>query len=269
MLYILTAVHNRFDITKKFVQNLQKQTYKDFKLVLVDDGSTDGTDKMVKEILPDSIILYGDGNLWWGGALHKGYKWLKKNAKKDDIVYICNDDISIDENFLMTGVNLVKNQSKFVVTACGYSINSGTLIDGAAQIDYKTGYYKILKPGESGNCASTRSLFVPWKIFEKVGGFHPVLLPHYASDSEFAMRIYRKGFEIKSFESVSYKFDEGTTGIKDKSKLTLKKIFSKRSMFNPVYKISFILLATPPKYIPAHLKNQFKRYKEQLLGKRG
>ena len=80
MLYVLTAVHNRYAITEKFVKQLANQTFKDIKLVLVDDGCTDGTPQMVMSVLPDSVILEGDGNLWWGGALHKAYKWIMKNG---------------------------------------------------------------------------------------------------------------------------------------------------------------------------------------------
>ena len=43
MIYVVTAVHDRYRITEKFVENLLKQSYKDIHLLLVDDGSTDGT----------------------------------------------------------------------------------------------------------------------------------------------------------------------------------------------------------------------------------
>ena len=50
MIHVVTSVHNRYAITEKFVKCLQAQTCKDIHLLLVDDGSTDGTDKMVKEM---------------------------------------------------------------------------------------------------------------------------------------------------------------------------------------------------------------------------
>ena len=46
--YIVTAVHDRYDITKRFISGLKKQTYKDFKFILVNDGCTDQTVPMVK-----------------------------------------------------------------------------------------------------------------------------------------------------------------------------------------------------------------------------
>ena len=99
MIYVITAVHNRYKITEKFIDVLLKQSYKDITLILVDDGSTDGTDKMALSKMPNTQIIYGNGNLWWGGALHKAYLWVKKNLnnKRDDYVMFANDDTEFDE----------------------------------------------------------------------------------------------------------------------------------------------------------------------------
>ena len=47
-LYILLPVHNRCDITREFIDCLKAQTFQDYHLVLIDDGSTDGTEQMVR-----------------------------------------------------------------------------------------------------------------------------------------------------------------------------------------------------------------------------
>ena len=52
MMYVVTAVHNRYNITKRFIEQLLEQTYKEFVLVLIDDGSTDNTAEMVKALMP-------------------------------------------------------------------------------------------------------------------------------------------------------------------------------------------------------------------------
>ena len=43
----------------------------------------------------------------------------------------------------------------------------------------------------------------------------------------------------------------------------VQKLFSKRSGCNPLYRISFIILSTPPRYLPAHIWHQVRRYLEK------
>ncbi|MEO8935379.1 MAG: glycosyltransferase, partial [Burkholderiaceae bacterium] len=69
-IYILLPVHSRRALTERFIRCLQAQTYTDFHVVLIDDGSTDGTAEMVAALLPGRLtILTGTGDWWWGGSL--------------------------------------------------------------------------------------------------------------------------------------------------------------------------------------------------------
>jgi GT2 family glycosyltransferase len=186
MIYIILPVHNRKNITELFIKSLVLQTYKDFKLVLVDDGSTDGTDEMVLSHLPESIILKGDGNLWWGGGLHKGYEWVKENAT-DGSVLLINDDTIIAEDFLQVGANLLNNSEKTLYLAQAYDKNNKH-VDSGVCVDWDKLTFNQAKNKEEINCLSTRGLFLTVEDFLDIGGFHPVILPHYLSDYEFTIR---------------------------------------------------------------------------------
>ena len=57
MIYVVTAVHNRVDITTRFVKSLKEQTYQgEIHFLMVDDGSTDGTDKIIKKLYHNSVV---------------------------------------------------------------------------------------------------------------------------------------------------------------------------------------------------------------------
>lgn len=260
MMHVITAVHNRRRITEKFIESLLDQTYREIHLLLIDDGSDDGTDQMVRERLPGSTILYGDGNLWWGGALHKAYQWLMAHAAPGDLVLISNDDTTFDAGYLQRGADLLQEYPRTLVAGSGYGIRSGKQLDGIFQHDFTDGSGRLLPPDREGNCASTRSLFLTVELWKEIGGLHPVLLPHYFSDFEFTIRAAKKGIGIRSFQNLTYTFDEGATGDNQYDKLTLKKLFGKRSGLNPIYRLNFILLTTPADKLPGHLWKQLKRY---------
>lgn len=260
MIHVVTAVHDRLEITKKFVDSLEKQSYEDIHLILVDDGSTDGTDQMVRKRLPASTILYGDGTLWWGGALHMAWKWICEHGQDAEYVLITNDDTEYDSGYIARGMALVDENPDTLIAGCGYGKKSRELMDGAFCHSFVDGTGHLLKPDQEGNCASTRSLFLTVKIWKKIGGMHPKLLPHYFSDFEFTIRAYRKGMKIRNPGTLRYFFDEGATGDNQYESLTASKMFGKRSGCNPVYRISFIVLSTPLPYLPRHLFHQLVRY---------
>lgn len=263
MIYVVTAVHNRKNITRSFVEKLKKQTTeKNIHFVMVDDGSTDGTADMVKKEYPNSTVIYGDGNLYWGGALHKAYQYLlKKTIGDKDIVLLVNDDSKLEPEYMDKLSNILEKHPNDLVTGCAYGSATGYYMDGPVEFDLYTSEVKLLPAGCSGNCASTRALGMYGKVFKELGGFHPILLPHYASDYEYTIRAHKKGHNIISDEGLSYTFSEETTGDNSHKNLSLKKIFSKRSKLNPFYKLSFFCMIVPVYRIPCMIVYQVKNFK--------
>lgn len=243
-------VHNRREITKRFIRCLNEQTYPNYHLVLIDDGSTDGTADMVREEITSLTVITGDGKWWWGGSLHQGYLWLKRNAASlDDIVLIINDDIEFDPDYLEKAVSALRNRPKtFLLSEC-FSRSTGQWIEAGIHVDWKQFAFEHASPDRPVNCMSTRGLFFRVNDFFMVGGFHPVLLPHYLSDYEFTYRAGRIGMILATDPSLRVRLDVSTTGynrIEDPSLLAgLKKVFSKRSAINPLTLSMFVVLACP------------------------
>ncbi len=262
MIYVVTAVHNRKTITQQFVEALLAQTSPEkIHLLIVDDGSTDGTDLMVKSKYPNSTILYGKGNLFWGGAMQLAYRYLVSiNVKNDDVVFYINDDSKLEPDYITNMVKNLKRHPDDLVTGCGYGVDTGKYLDGPIHFNLNNGAVHLLPPESVGNCASTRALGMMGKVFKDIGGFHPILLPHYGSDYEYTIRAYKKGHKIITDNSLKYTFTEYTTGNNSRDNLSLKKIFSKRSKLNPIYKFNFIILIAPFYRLPGYIKYQLDHF---------
>lgn len=263
MIYIILPVHNRRETTEKFIKSLVLQRFKDFKLILVDDGSTDGTVDMVISYLPESVILKGDGNLWWGGGLQKGYEWIIAHTNDEDICLLINDDTVFDNDFLSVGNEFIENNNKTLVLAQCFSQKTKKLLDAGVYADLKKLSFRSAESKEEINCLSTRGLFLKVRDFKEIGGFYPKALPHYLSDYEFTIRAHKKGFTLTTEERLKLFVDEETTGLHKIDIIGIKdywsKYFSNRNSSNPFHWIVFTWLAVPFPYKIYHFSRHMYR----------
>lgn len=269
MLYVVLPIHNRVATTEHVIRCITKQTYKSYRIVLIDDGSTDGTADMVRSYLPDTMILKGKGNLWWGGSLQKGFEWLKKNASESDFCLILNDDTIFEEDFFDIGVNLLRESDRTLYCALCYSQQTQKLIDKQVNFDPKRLRFPPAEDSDEINCMSTRGLFLKFKDWKEIGGFHTLILPHYLSDYEFTIRANRIGFDLKVSQELKLSVNEITTGFHDFKYSNIKeyysKYFSKKNTMNPFYFTSFIILAVPNPYKKFHLARIPLKFLKGLL----
>ncbi len=251
-LYILLPVHNRKAVTERFIVCLLKQTYRAFHLILIDDGSNDGTSEMVIRLVNTSqlTILKGNGQLWWAGSLQLGINWLNDHDNTDDLVLIINDDVTFDVDFLEKGITSISQQTKTLLLAKLFDENTGHVIESGVNADLVNLIFKPANTTDEINCLSTRGLFLRLGDINRIGGFYPHWLPHYWSDYEFTIRAFRKGFHLHTTDAVYLTADQSHTGLHyiDKHQNPIQfisELFSKRSIPNPFYRTIFILLACP------------------------
>lgn len=262
---VLIPVHNRIDATIECLDCLKVQTYKDIKIIVVDDGSTDGTYERIRESFPEVEILRGDGNLWWTGAMHMGVEHILKYAKEGAFVLSLNNDTAFEPDFVESLVSTSKEYGRAVVGSMeiDYYDRKKILYRGE-WLDWKEFRFNVEKgPIENSNITCNehvnvlpgRGLLIPVEVFGKIGNFNKWKCPHYIADYEFTMRAFRTGFKlILSYNSVIYS-KQDLTGISIKDGRRSLKIhewftqyFSRKSDHNVVDHINFILLHCPQPY---------------------
>lgn len=251
-LYIVTPVHNRKAVTVAYAQLLSRQTLQGVVLVLVDDGSTDGTAEAVQNALPSTVVLRGDGNLWWAGGLQKGLNWLAAQGLSDTTpVAFMNDDTAFDDDYLERVVGeLVGLPMGQFLTVPGLFLPSGRRSEEAVVCDWPRFRYRDYGAHpERIDCTSTRSLFMRWADLRRVGGFHPTTLPHYVSDYEFTIRAHRRGIRLVPAQSAVARFDDlatgnhATKGRRLGAKVRL--LLSPRFSFNPIAMFLYVWYSCP------------------------
>jgi len=266
-IYILLPVHNRCVVTERFIDCLAAQTYSNYNLILIDDGSIDGTEKMVAAKIKNLVVLKGRGDWWWAGSLQQGINWLTRSGVGDrDIVMFANDDITFDEDFLQKAVNILENLDAALLLPHLCDDKTGLPNESGVEADLQRHTFNQASSPDKINCLSTRGLFMRMIDLRMIGNFHTWLLPHYWSDYEFTMRASRKGLKLCTNSDIAIRLDRDQTGYRsfedDGFFAFLQQYFSKKSILNPIYHTAFVILTCPLPYI---LLNVFRIWRNAFI----
>lgn len=98
---IFTPTFNRKELLGKLYSSLQNQTYRDFEWLIVDDGSTDGTEERVKEFINEKKLdikyFYTEN-----GGKQRAYNFGVEKAEGE--LFICLDS---DDEYVETGLETI------------------------------------------------------------------------------------------------------------------------------------------------------------------
>lgn len=222
MIYIIIPVHNRINDTIKCLDSIYNQGYKDIKVVVVDDGSTDSTKEKITELYPRTIILEGSGALFWTGAVRFGVNYVLSVCDKDDWVLLVNNDIQMTRDVISNLVSFSMDRKRNVIVNA-LSVDSGdhdTIIKSGTKIlSWVLNRTKHIYHGASlknllshdaieVDLLTGRCLLHPVEVFNTIGNYNAELLPHYGGDDEFTARAQLSGYKLYILPSAIVYLDQ-------------------------------------------------------------
>lgn len=197
-IYIIIPVHNRKNLTLECLENLsQCGDLQRYHVVVIDDGSTDGTTEAIDSLYPEVTVLAGDGNLWWTGAIKKGMEYAYKQGA-EFFVWL-NDDCRVSTTTINNLINFSQDNKEVIVGCQGVEANNPETVAFGGKVK-SWGGYQIIKgsPNQIISCdiISGNLVCLPRYIIEKIGYPEPALTPHYGGDALFLIRARKVGFKI-------------------------------------------------------------------------
>lgn len=101
---IIMPTYNQASFIRRAIFSIYKQTYKNWELIIVNDGCTDETELYISDFLNDDRIVYikNESNQGLGYALNQGLEV----AKHDLIAYLPSDDYYYPQGKISILVNI-------------------------------------------------------------------------------------------------------------------------------------------------------------------
>ncbi|MDD2256685.1 MAG: glycosyltransferase family 2 protein [Bacteroidales bacterium] len=205
VVFLLTC-HNRRDKTLACLERIFAQHYLphvDARVVLVDDGSTDGTSAAVKTHYPSVHVVRGTGSLFWAGGMSLA---MRKAREYGNATYyiLLNDDTLLFEHALG---DLLAGDA-YAQSAYG---SSGLLVGSTLDPESETfsyGGHALLKPHsyavrdlppngryQEAHFCNANILLLPAVVLERMGFFDPYYI-HSIADFDYSYRVHKAGLPV-------------------------------------------------------------------------
>ncbi len=189
------------------IESVKNLDYKNTKIVIIDNGSTDGTPDAIEKKYPDVFLIRNKANQGIIGGRNQGWQYVKQNFSSEYILFLDNDTI-LDPRYLTnlynnikgdnsTGLAIGKAYCKYPskkIMSTGTSINfwMGTIKDrGEGEEDmgqYNKKEYIDAAPG-FGNLISMRAL-------DKSEGWSMSYNPYGWDDADLCLKMREHGYRI-------------------------------------------------------------------------
>ena len=247
---IVTPIHNGVSRTLRFLESVKEMGYPNLETIIVDDGSTDGSSEAIRRDFPETILLAGDGNLWWTAATNLGVREALSRAA--DFVFTVNNDVTMTNGAISSSVSCALRESPALIGSTVHVLEDPDQIWFAgARFNRRTGDIEHEREPvvESGGVREAQMLtgmgmLIPSEAFEHVGFFDAATFPHYLADCDFSIRAAQRGYRLLvTSESRLYNEIGSAWSVQQmerpRFRFLVEMIFSKRSGYWFVGRVRF------------------------------
>ena len=199
-LTVIVLAWNGLEVTKKCLETLRRETdHPDYKVLLVDNGSTDGTLDHVRSL--DGVELLENGeNLGFAGGNNAGIK-----ATATDVVLLNNDTEIIQGDWLTRMQELAYSEEDIGIVGCRLVNAEGRLVHAGTYMPTPS-YWGQEYPGDEKDISQycrdrevegviAACVYIKRELIDKIGALDGAYFSYY-EDTDYCMKARRAGYRV-------------------------------------------------------------------------
>jgi glycosyltransferase involved in cell wall biosynthesis len=184
---VLMPLHNKEDYVAEAIKSVLNQTYQNIELIIVDDGSTDGSFDIAKRFVSDKVLLYKQENKGVSAARNVAFE----HSKGDFIQYLDADDVlesrKIEEQSLIL---MNRNESVLVIAKRFYfqkNIEDRWILPNMLILEKNYDDMRVFLVDEVSSSAFVHSWLIPRVLLQKAGKWDETMTIF--EDRDFYLRL--------------------------------------------------------------------------------
>ncbi len=183
------------------LKSLSKIDYSNWELIVVDNGSTDGSKKLAGRLIKTSKVIENDKNVGFALANNQGAK-----IAKGKYILLLNNDTKVTSSFLSKLVARIEQDTTigvvqpkiFMMDKKGYLDNAGSFLTRIGFLSHWGFGKKDSKEFQDEReifSAKGACMLIRHEVIEKVGLFDPDFISYF-EESDFCWRVWLAGWKI-------------------------------------------------------------------------
>jgi GT2 family glycosyltransferase len=215
---VVTVNYNSARYIREFVASLRQVDYPDFRLIVVDAASHDGSEEIVRRF-PGAHLIRAGQNIGIAGGNNVGARYCADEGL--DFILFLNQDTQHRPDFLRTLVASA-DQRTMVVPRILYAANPSLINTHAGDFDWTFGRFRNTYHGKPDSAttrvrrdvqtASFCCMLVPTSVFSAAGPLDEQFFMYY-EETDFLRRALELGFRLQYVpEAVVYHEESAASG---------------------------------------------------------
>jgi glycosyltransferase involved in cell wall biosynthesis len=194
---IIIPAFNEIHYCRQCIQSIQLNTRRPYKLILVDNGSTDGVSEYFDSI-PDAVVLHAGENLGFAGGVNLGLQ------ETEGHVVLLNSDTLVPPGWLgRLEAAMLREDDLGMVGPMSNCVSGSQQIDGLdfQDMDEITAYAEQLAKDKAGELRQVARLvgfclLIRDQVVQEVGIFDEAYGIGNFEDDDYCLRTLRAGYRL-------------------------------------------------------------------------